>query len=330
MGNKPNPALIGAFILGALALAVVSVLLFASGTFSTAEKSIIYFDGSVNGLNIGSLVKLKGVPVGKVVDILVMYDEAKGKIITPVIVEFAPEKIYDKKGKSFREARRDDFNFLISQGLRAQLQMQSLVTGQLFVDINFRPETPARLLGGEHPPYPEIPAIPSPREELELSVQEIVGMVRKMPVQQTFEALLSTIVQLEKLLKAPEIASSLSTLDHTLKEVQALVRHLDAKIDPLSDGVNGSIKEGRVLLATINQQAGPALGSAREAMQATAQTMRQAQSTLSAVEQTTAQNASLDRALQDLGSAARSLRVLADYLERQPDALLYGKSPKGD
>ena len=165
MNNKANPVLIGGFIVGALALVIVAVLLFVNGVFSNPQKNMIFFEGSVNGLNIGALVKLKGVPVGKVTDILVLYDDQQGKIITPVIIEFTPQKLYDLQGGHIEKATNEDIKLLINKGMRAQLQTQSLVTGQLFIDINFRPETPIKMLGGDHPLYPEIPSIPSTKEQ---------------------------------------------------------------------------------------------------------------------------------------------------------------------
>lgn len=330
MGSKANPVLIGGFIVGALALVVVAVLLFAKGTFSNVQKYIIYFDGSVNGLNVGGLVKLKGVSIGKVSDILVLYDEQHGKIMTPVIVEFAPDKIHAVQGEQGIGTGAREIGFLIKQGLRAQLQMQSLLTGQLFVDINFRPETHIKLMGGDHPPYPEIPSIPSPKEQLENTIEEVVSMVRKMPIQQTVAALLNAIQQMEKLLKSPEIASSLITLDHTLKDVQQLIRDLDDKIDPLAKNINGSIQEGKLLLENVNKSTVPLMHSTEGALKAATGAMNQAKATLLTVDQAASPNASLDLALRDLGSTARSLRILADYLERHPDAVLFGKNPKDE
>jgi paraquat-inducible protein B len=91
-----------------------------------------------------------------------------------------------------------------------------------------------------------------------------------------------------------------------------------------------SIKESRLLLENINKNTGPVMLNAQETMKATTQTMNQARSTLTNIDQAAGQNASLDLALKDLGSAAKSLRILADYLERHPDALLYGKTQKGE
>lgn len=330
MGNKANPTLIGGFILGALALLVVIILLFANGVFSGSQRYLIYFEGSVNGLNIGSLVKLKGAAVGKVIDILVVYDDQQGKIITPVVVEFDPRKIHDLQGRPIGGAGPAELQKLVAQGLRAQLQTQSLVTGQLYVDINFRPGTAVKLLAGETAPYPEIPSIPSSKEQLEGIVEKVLSELRRMPLKETFQALLESILQVEKLLKSPEIPSSLATLDQTLKDLRHLVQALDTRIGPVGAGLEGSLKESQSLLATVNKNATPLLRNTQETMQATTAAMRQATATLATIEQTAGQNASLDLALKDLASAARSLRVLADYLERHPDALLYGKPPDGN
>lgn len=330
MSKKANPTLIGGFVLGAIALATVGVLAFAHGSFSTAVKNIVYFDGSVNGLNIGAPVKLKGVSVGKVTDILVMYDELRGKVVTPVLIEFEPGKIYDMQGRAMSGASAGGMKKLVDQGLRAQLQSQSLVTGQLFVEINFRPETPVKLMAGENPPYPEIPSIPSPKEQLENTIDEVVSQVRKMPIQQTFEALLNSILELEKLIKSPEVAVSLSTLEHTLQDTQKLIHDLDGKVEPLASDLHGTLKESRLLLENINKNSVPVLLSAREAMRSTQDAMGQAKATLATLDQAAGQNAAFDSALRDLGSAAKSLRILADYLERHPDAVLYGKKPQGD
>lgn len=330
MNNKANPVLIGSFIVGALAIIVVAALLFASGVFSYSQKNMIFFEGSVNGLNIGALVKLKGVPIGKVTDILVVYDDQRGKLITPVIVEFVPKKVYDLQGGHIEKITDEDIKMLIKQGLRAQLQMQSLLTGQLFIDINFHPETPIKMLGGDNPLFPEIPSIPSPKDKLEHTIENLVTIVDKMPMQETVDSLHNSILRIEQLLKSPEITSSLANLDHTLKNTRHLIQHVDEKINPLAGELEQTLKQSRLLLDTINKKTGPIAQSTQETLKAAAETMNQARSTLLTIEQSTSQNGSLDLAMKDLASAAKSLRVLADYLERHPDAVLYGKPSKGD
>jgi paraquat-inducible protein B len=142
--------------------------------------------------------------------------------------------------------------------------------------------------------------------------------------------LANSIQQVEKLLASPEIKSSMVTFNATLKDVQQLIRRVDQKIDPLSGELEGSIKQSRLLLENFNKMSGPTLLSAQETMKATTDAMNQARSTLLTIDQATGPNTNLDLALKDLSTAARSLRVLADYLERHPDALLYGKTSNGE
>lgn len=330
MNRQANPVLIGAFILGAVALAIVGVLVFASGAFQPVLKYIIYFDGSVNGLNVGAPVKLKGVTVGKVSDILVVFDADRGKIMTPVIVEFEPQMFYNLEGRPVGRGQPVDIKRLIERGLRAQLQLQSLVTGQLFVEVNFRPETPIRLLAGPNPIYPEVPSIPSPKEQIENTIDEVVASVRKMPLEETMQAILSSIMALEKLIKSPEIASSLHELDRTLKELHQLATHLNQKVDPLTADLHATLSASRELFQSVNGRAGILMTDAQEALKAATAALNQTRTTLATVDQVTSPNAALDNALHDLSSATNSLRVLADFLQRHPDALLYGKIPAGD
>ncbi|QSA95483.1 MlaD family protein [Methylococcus sp. EFPC2] len=330
MNKQVNPVLIGGFVLGAVALAIAGIMVFASGVFTPVLKNIIYFDGSINGLNIGAPVKLKGVTVGKVDDILVVFDAEGGRIMTPVIIEFEPQKFYNLEGREVATGHPTDTKRLIERGLRAQLQLQSLVTGQLFVEVNFRPETPIRLIAGENAVYPEIPSIPSPKEQIENTIDEVVATVRKIPLEETMHAILESIMTVERLLKSPEITSSLATMDHTLKDLQHLVHHLDEKIDPLSKDLQGTLGASRQLIQNVNGRVDPLSTEVQSALKATASAMQQARTTLATVDQATTPNASLDYALRDLSTAANSLRVLADFLQRHPDALLYGKTPEGN
>lgn len=330
MNRQANPVLIGAFVLGALVLAIAGIMVFASGVLTPVHKNIIYFDGSINGLNIGAPVKLKGVAVGKVTDIIVVFDTERGKIVTPVVIEFEPQKLHSLEGHEIGPAREVNIKHLIERGLRAQLQVQSLVTGQLFVEINFRPETPVRLVAGDSAMYPEIPSIPSPKEQIENTIDEIVATIRKIPLDETMRAILSSIMQVEKLLKSPEITSSLVTIDHTLKDLQKLVQHLDEKIDPLTADIHNTLGTSRALIQNVNGHIPVLMTEAQTTLNATTAAMHQARNTLATVDQAATPNANLDNALRDLSTAANSLRVLADFLQRHPDALLYGKSPEGN
>ena len=163
MSQKANPTLIGGFVLGALVLLVGGVLLFGKGLFFAPKRQqfVIYFSDSVNGLNVGAPVKLKGVTVGTVKDVRVQYDVENARLLTPVIIDFEPERVTDIGGQKRPEVPRTQA--LIERGLRAQLQMQSLVTGQLYVEANFLPGHPGALGGRRDPGFARDPEHPFDR-----------------------------------------------------------------------------------------------------------------------------------------------------------------------
>jgi paraquat-inducible protein B len=163
MGKKANPAVVGAFVLGAIALAVVGVLVFGSGKyFRTKVEAVMYFPGSVNGLSIGAPLKFKGVDIGTVSNIqLVLSAGTDGPTARiPVYVQLDPSKIISA-GSDIRlpdPVARDE---LVQRGLRAQLQSQSILTGLLFIQLDFFPDTPATYVLPQPSDPAEIPKIPT-------------------------------------------------------------------------------------------------------------------------------------------------------------------------
>lgn len=325
MSKQANPTLIGGFVVGALALALAVILIFSSGKFfAPSNKYVVYFEGSVNGLNVGAPVKLKGVTIGSVTDVLVQYDMKNSRVLTPVIAEIDLSKVTDIRGnhEGPRAARLDS---LIERGLRARLALQSLVTGQLYVDVNFYPEKPVRLVGEGYIALPEIPSIPSSSEEIENTIDEAISEIRKMPVQETFTAVLHSVQHIERLLGAPEAKASLEALHESLHDLQNLIAHLNDKVDPLSSGLVSTMKDSQALAQNLNNRIGPFMAATEQTLNNTSAALLQTKNTLTAVEEMTERQSSLDNALLELTAAARSIRALTDSLERNPQSLIYGK-----
>jgi paraquat-inducible protein B len=186
MSKQASPTLIGAFVVGAIALVVAGLLVFGSGRFFADRLTwVTYFPGSVKGLRVGAPVNFRGVRIGEVTRIQVLYDEQDGSMLIPVVMEVLPEQVTvidrgDGQGSESAEVEE-----LIGRGLRAQLQVDSLVTGLLSVDLDFYGDTPVEQVRIDSPAlrdYPVVPAIPSRMEELEQSLgavmQEIPGLLR--------------------------------------------------------------------------------------------------------------------------------------------------------
>lgn len=318
MSGKSNPAWIGAFFLGAVALLIAGVLIFSKGALRRLPHFTIYFDESVNGLNVGAPVKLRGANVGKVVSVIVMSDQQGARLVTPVVIELDPGTILDFEGRPLKNTR--SAGELARLGLSAQLNLQSLVTGQLYIELDFRPDKHPRLLG-EHfayRPYPEIPSIPSSKEEIENTVGEALSEIRKLPVQDVAQATLKTLRHIEQILASHDSQDLPTSLNKSAKDLDALILNLNAQTARLTASLDETLKEANLLMRNANSQLGPALS-------ATAGAMQEAKTALASVNDRPIQ-ASLERTLEELSRAARSVSVLADYLQRDPNAVLVGKA----
>jgi paraquat-inducible protein B len=278
----------------------------------------------VNGLNLGAPVKLKGVNIGTVTNILVQYDNINGRVLTPVLAQVDLKKVTDIRGNpSTPDTTRLDE--LVQRGLRARLALQSLVTGQLYVDVNFYPEKPIRNKALADLGYPEIPSIPSSSEEIENTIDEAIAEIRKLPIQQTFTALLHSIEHIEHLLGAPETQSSLVLLHEGLQDLRGLIGHLEKRIDPLAGSLDLTLKTSQNLARNLDQNLAPLMKTTETALNEAAITLVQTRKTLTNLESATDRQSSLDETLRQLTATARSLRELTESLERDPQQLIFGK-----
>jgi paraquat-inducible protein B len=170
--SKANPAVIGGFVVGAIALIVIGLLVFGGTSwFAQRNTYIAYFPGSVQGLRVGAPVDFRGVTIGEVTDIEVMFDPEGITARIPVVMQFDSSRIHIV-GMARTGSYEEQVERLIQAGFRAQLQSQSLLTGLLSVNLDFHEDAPVRLEGGDQP-YPEIPTIPSGLEQLQESAGDV-------------------------------------------------------------------------------------------------------------------------------------------------------------
>ena len=325
MSKQASKTLIGGFVLGALTLVVIGVLIFGSGKFlQERNKYVMYFDGSLKGLNVGSSVIFKGVKIGSVTDININVDPKKLDFHVPVYIEIEPDRIELLDAKKRIRSLRERSKILIDRGMRAQLEMQSLVTGQLMVSLDFHPDKPAKLVGLD-PRYPEIPTIPTDLEEL-------VKKVEKIPVEAIFDKLLSAVEGVEKVVNSPEVMEAIRYFNQTMKASKNLVQNIDKNIDPLASGIGDTVKDTRKLIRNVDSRIGPLTTSIDSTAKAAEAVVVQAGKTLAALENSAGEDSpviyELNNTLRELSASARSIRLLADYLTRHPESLLYGKGGK--
>jgi paraquat-inducible protein B len=355
MGRRANPTVIGAFIVGALALMVIGLLVFGRGRFfSETRQFVLYFDGSVKGLNVGAPVDFQGVKVGSVTHVAVQYLAKEQAFRTPVYIEIVPGSIQEIGIRGDKDDRKRFVESLVERGLRAQLGMQSLVTGQLFVQLGFYPDTPVRLVGGD-PDVLELPTIPTTLEQAQAAAQSILEKIQELPLDQLFANFMQTIEGANRLVNAPEVLTAMRAMSETMIDVQRLVRQmdnqvgrllddvsgtsaasrgvltdlqqvvrrLDSQIIPLSDGAKQTLDAARAILKDGQQLVRNADGKVTRMTDALTETAKTAQSTMVTAQRRLDDNVVMT--LQEVTAAVRAIRVLADYLERNPNALLTGK-----
>ncbi|MDY6973533.1 MAG: MlaD family protein [Thermodesulfobacteriota bacterium] len=325
MSKQASKTLIGAFVVGAIALVVTGVLVFGSGKFF-AEKStfVMYFEGSLKGLNEGSPVIFRGVRIGSVTNIILRSDPVAISIDIPVFVEIYPEKFEIIGDERFRQRTEKGAALLVERGLKAQLEMQSLVTGQLTVALDFYPDKPAIFRGDGT--IPEIPTIRSGMEELAKTIE-------KAPVEEILNKMLSAVEGIEKVVNAPETKQILLSLEQAVEGSRDLIRNVNDQVLPLAMTIEETLEDIRKVARHIEGIVEPLISSVEKTAKASTDAIAQAQKTLISVENVTSEdsivNQKLINALKELAAAARSVRILSEYLEQHPEALFRGKSGSG-
>lgn len=331
MSKKASKTLIGAFVIGAIALIVAGVVIFGSGKlFAPLKKFVMVFEGSVKGLNVGAPVIFRGVKVGEVTDIRLNFNPKDLTAIIPVYVDIDPRTLgVPEELKTLIKGTKYVFiKPLIERGLKAQLQMQSFVTGQMIVSLDIYPDKPIKLAGLDKR-YPEIPTIPT-------TTQEIMKKLEALPLNQIAERLNGTLAGMEKIANSPEIIESLVSLNRTLKNTDRLVLNLDGRIGPLVADLRSTLEGARWTLANIEKSFSMTEGvpaQLGETMKKADKALQQAEMTLATI-QTTSKDTSnvgyeLSRTLKEISEAAHSIRFLADYIDRHPEAFLRGKTDSG-
>ena len=263
MSKKANHVMIGTFVLAAIAIAFVGILILGSGKFfKDAESYVLYFDGNLSGLDKGAPVDFKGVKVGQVMSVTLVYDHATDSMSVPVTVELDKkcftEKNCDRNSKGVGNA----MVLHIERGLRAKLKSQSFVTGKLKIELDYDENSPEVYKADENSELPEIPTMVG-------SLDSLAKRLKDMPFEDLVEDLATTAEAMSAMASSDELKSLLTSLDTTLQESQKLMTKVNKESQPFN-------KELLILM-------------------------------------------------EELADAARSTHYLMDYIERHPEAFIYGK-----
>ena len=362
-----HPVAIGVFAAGAVALAIAAVFIFgANKLFVRKFPIVMFFDEDVNGLIVGAPVSYRGLRLGQVTEI--HSPVGTPRIAVVATLERGPLLTQQSAAGVSADEMRRTLQEAIGQGLRAQLALQSFLTGQLYVSLVLRPDTSASLagLGGAALEIPTIPTI----------MAQLLAGLGKVPLAQVPKYLSDTLEGSSRLLQDPQLAKTLEAVGPVLADAQTLLRRLDREVGPLlaslkqtSDTARTSLEEAtrqldRVvsglqpeasrLMTSLTETSDTARGAVRDmsgdvqktlarlgpelaalakklegVSDAARSTLEGAQATLQGVDGALSGEVPLGyqmkQTLQELAAAARSLRALADALERNPESLLVGK-----
>jgi paraquat-inducible protein B len=270
--SKANPTVIGAFVVGAIALIVIGLLVFGGANwFAKRNTFIAYFPGSVKGLRVGAPVDFRGVNIGQVTDIRVAFNPKDITARIPVVLQLDPSRI-DVAGMQRVRSDQEQVKELIKAGFRAQLQSQSLLTGLLFINLDFEPDTPVRLVGGKQP-YPEIPTIPSGLEQLQATAGDIAaqlpGLITKLndilgnvstQLQATsgdFREIVADIADLGNRMQArgPAFDRILGNTDTATAQIGQIANTLDQTLKANRDAIGPLIKDWTATAGSVQRMA---------------------------------------------------------------------------
>jgi len=359
MAKQASKTVIGIFVISSIAMLIAGVIIFGSGDiFKKKNKYVMFFEDSVKGLTVGAPVVWRGVKVGSVSSIVLRANPKNYTINVPVVIEVDPNTI-EVEGE--RGILAIQLERLIDKGLRARLALQSLVTGSAMIEVEFLPNSPARLTGLDRR-YLEIPTVQSPMGKLAKKLEDL-------PVEKIAGKLADILDHLDMLIADPGIKEIIGNLNLASKrldkvlenadqlvvnadsEVKGLSQNLNNRVDQLSGGMETTLgaarktlesaskdvhdvaSDAKILLKDVNGELKPIATKMEGALDSAQKALVQAKDTLTIVKGFIGDRSDtrhkLNQTLDEIAGAARSLHSLMDYLERHPEALLQGKGGRG-
>jgi paraquat-inducible protein B len=311
MAKQANRMMIGGFVVLALIILAVSLVVFGSGKFfKKTQKFVLYFDEPLKGLDVGAPVLFDGVAVGSVTNIIIVADPTKHEVNIPVIIEIELERFKLREAGETLDPQKN-MPKLIKTGLRAQLGMQSLITGKLLIELGFYPDTPVNLKN-INKDFTEIPTLPS-------TTFRLAQALNKLNLEEIQNKLESALEAVANLFDNPDLTASIKALKDTLQNARKFIARVDRQVDPLANDAKKTVKDIGKLANNLDSRVDGLATSLDK--------------TLSAARGVISEDAplvvELEYTLKEISAMSRSIRLLADYLEQHPETLIRGKKKSG-
>lgn len=283
-------------------------------SYTRKLKFIMFFDSSVRGLNIGAPVEFKGIKVGSVLDVRLEFNNDDTSFRIPVLIEIELQRIIER-GKDQDSSSHETLSKLVERGLRARLQTGSLLTSQLYVELDMHPDTPI-IVSGEQTPFPELPTLATANfGAITASAEKLLAKLNAIDINEVSAILLETFDNANQ---------TLVSADETITNANALLT---------VPGITQTIQDMQVSMSSfknILQKVDAA--NIQEAIDAGHLALENLTITLSKTNNVLEPNSpaqyNLIKLTGELEETARSIRALVETLERNPQALIFGKEKK--
>jgi paraquat-inducible protein B len=327
MSARAHPRLVGAFVLGAVALLLGTVLLLSSGDwFERRERFSLYFPGaSVRGLHKGAAVTFRGIKIGEVAEVAALATGRSSPAVQiEVVAELKGEVVKAPPGVALPFVGYSGEAFareLTARGFRGRLMSQSLLTGQKYVDFEILPDEPPRI-SGIRPRYPELPTTPTAMEKLGDKAGELMNKLADLPVDQMLDDLQKTLASARSLLDSPDLRGALAGARRTTERLPETV-----------EDVRSAVADARRLMETLDGETRTTAADVRETVRAARDSLDRVERTMAALD--TAIEGSDDarirasETLQELDRTLKAVRNLVDYIQTHPEAVVLGKPKEG-
>jgi paraquat-inducible protein B len=332
MSKKASSTMIGLFTLMGLLIAAGSLVLLGAGKyFEETHKLLLYFDKSVNGLQVGSDVRFGGVRIGRVSSISVIIDTMENRKIIPVVVELTDKELNSVAGSgqsmldfsSMEGVRR-----AVDRGLRAGMKQQSLVTGQLYIEFDIVPD--AEGFTYDEPgevEFPVVPTIPTEIDELISGITDGLKKINDLDIEGLMTEMRDVLKGANAQIKELDLKEINDNLTTITRDVRGLTS--DERIKTSLANLDESLKEIRELSAKANESLDPLLADIREVAEKTRASLVRIEESADSLAKVTDPRSPLlldfQNLLHETETTSRTLRELTNDLKRNPGSLLRNK-----
>lgn len=324
MTPKAYKTMVGAFVIGGLCLFISGIILLGGGRlFNESLEYTLYFDGSVSGLAIGAPVVFRGVPMGSVTKISLVANLRDSNVTIPVTIRIDDKSFIRANGESLSESLQAQvIHRMVERGLRARLQMASLITGQYRVELDFFPHTPMNFRSPN--PDTEIPTVPSPIDTLQRALN-------RLPIENIMDSITNILRNLTEAVGNGQLKTAIAEITTAFNEIRTTfgdIRNMLGK-SSIFKTMENSLGQVDAATRAVGKELPQVMQSIKQALDSFARAAEQLRKVGDSAENVIGRDSptmnEVRRLLKEVTAAARSLRNFADMLERNPEALLKGR-----